>query len=148
MKAAESEACARCLTQSREDAKQNPAGSYFLLRASAPLREKTRHISINGGEQRIGPLHEWSSEKMIRRGVRTLRPTRPAGPVLHLAERPFPIQANGNPTQDGDGLCTLARSAGELSKQDTQRIPARQGTPNTETIVVVPVVRLVVVAVG
>ena len=85
---------------------------------------------------------------MIRRGVRALRPTRPAGSVLHLAERPFVGETNSSPTRDGDGLCTLARSGGELSKQHNQRIPARQGTPNTETIVVVTVIGLVGVAVG
>lgn len=83
-----------------------------------------------------------AESEVIRQGVRTLRLTRPAGPVLHLAERQSVSKTNSSPTQDGDGLCTLARSAGV-----TQRIPARQGTRNTETIEVVPVIRLVVVAV-
>ena len=40
---------------------------------------------------------------MARQGVRALRPTRPAGPTLHLAEPPC-----DGPTRDGDGLCKHA----------------------------------------
>jgi hypothetical protein len=46
---------------------------------------------------------------MTRQGVRVLRPTRPAGPIVDLAERD-----NASPTWD-DGLnFALARSAGSL----------------------------------
>jgi hypothetical protein len=44
---------------------------------------------------------------MARQGVRVLRPTRPAGPVVNLAEL-----GNTSPTRDDDLNFTLARSTG------------------------------------
>ena len=118
--------------------------TWFAINLTAPAGL----VAASFGECRRCRQTHLATQQMIRRGVQTLRHTRPPGSVLYLAERPFLIETNSSPTQDGDGLCTLARSAGELSKQDNQRIPARQGTPNAETVVVVTVVRLVVVTVG
>ena len=84
---------------------------------------------------------------MARQGVRVLRPTRPAGPVFYSAELD-----HTSPTRD-DGLnFALARSAG--NSDNGLWIPAwqehlpPQSTRRTETDVVVPVRRTVVVAVG
>ncbi len=84
---------------------------------------------------------------MTRQGVRVLRPTRPAGPIVDLAEL---IQAS--PTRDDDLNFALAHFAGSLD--DSLRIPAWQASclpqsaGRTETNVVVPVRRLIVVTVG
>ena len=46
-------------------------------------------------------------DKMTRQGVRVLRPTRPAGPIVDLAEL-----HNASPTRDDDLNFALARFAG------------------------------------
>ena len=50
---------------------------------------------------------EACDSKMTRQGVRVLRPTRPAGPIVDLAEL-----HNASPTRDDDLNFALARFAG------------------------------------
>ena len=49
--------------------------------------------------------------KMARQGVRVLRPTRPAGPIVDLAEL-----NKASPTRDDDLNFALARSAGRRGR--------------------------------
>jgi len=65
----------------------------------------------------------------------------PPGWFLIWPDRVCCFRGKIDPTQDSDGLDTLALSAGV-----TLRIPAWQGTRSTEAVVVVTVIRLVGVA--
>ena len=74
--------------------------------------------------------------KVTRQGVRVLRPTRPAGSIVDLAER-----NEVHPTRDDDLNFTLARSAGNLTMtcgfwHDRQQDPP-QSAGRTKTVVVV-----------
>ena len=72
--------------------------------------------------------------KMARQGVRVLRPTRPAGPIVDLAEL-----NKASPTRDDDLNFALARFAG-LSKMACKfrhgRHSLLQSSGRTETVVV------------
>jgi hypothetical protein len=81
------------------------------------------------------PRRNWV--ETTRQGVRTLRPTRPAGPQLHSAGQ--------RPTRD-DGLDFAPWHAPR--EENRRRIPARQGTRRTKPVVVVAGRRRIVVAVG
>ena len=74
-----------------------------------------------------------------RQGLRALRPTRPAGPELHLAEPSI-----DGPTRDDH----LDFAPWHAPQEKHLRIPARQGTRHTKTVVVVTVRRHIVVTVG
>ena len=58
--------------------------------------------------QPAGECHH-TAVNMARQGVRVLRPTRPAGPIVDLAELD-----KASPTRDDDLNFALARSAGSL----------------------------------
>jgi len=78
-------------------------------------------------------------DNTARRGLRAVRPTRPAGPGFHLAEPP----ADG-PTRDDH----LDFAPWHTPQGQYLRIRARQGTRRTEADIVVPVRRHVPVTVG
>jgi hypothetical protein len=89
----------------------------------------------------IGRLHRsmLSALRMTRQGLRTLRPTRPAGPTLHLAE-----PSDDGSTQDND----LDFAPWHAPQEKRLQILARQGTRRTEADIVVTVRRHIPVTVG
>ena len=106
-------------------------------------REQSRSLYAAGTEFQIGKIEMVANTgtylEKTRQGVRALRPTRPAGPGLHLAE-----PHTDGPTRDDH----LDFAPWHAPQESCLRILARQGTRRTETVVVVTVRRHIVVTVG